>query len=349
MIPLDRYNAVREGAGLIDSSGRGRCVIRGNDRLTFLHALLTNDITALGPGCGCYAALLTPQGRMVTDMRVFELGDATLLDVPAGVKDALLARLDQLIFTEDVQLGDVTPVWGCLSVQGPRAPEALSRAIAGDSEGAAIALQAGLSQYRPFQNARVEFQGDVTVVARVDEFGRPGFLLFTAADCLRALAAALAAAGAVPVDDRVAEVLRIEAGVPSFPADMNDDTIPLEAGIEQRAISFTKGCYPGQEVIVRIRDRGHGRVARRLVGIAVDGEKTVPVPGDTILAADRDVGRVTSAAWSPALGRPIVLGYVQRDFVDPGSQVVIARGDARLPATVTALPFIANDTRNAGL
>ena len=324
---LEEYAAVRHGAGVIDLGARGRIVVRGADRKTFLHALLTNDIALLAPGTGCYAALLTPQGRMIADMQVFELGDVMLLDVTREVKDRLLERFDQLIFSEDVQLGDVSDAWGCVGVYGPRAADVAGRALAGE-----------FSQYAPFQNSRAEFRGELVVVARSDGFGLPGILLFTAAAQIPALAEALLASGAVPLSADVAEVLRVEAGEPAFLVDMTDDTIPLEAGIETRAISYLKGCYPGQEVIIRIRDRGHGKIARKLVGLTVAGND-VPAAGSRIVDGDKDVGHVTSAVFSPSLATPVALGYVHRDFASPGSTVTIVDADRRVPGTVTELPF----------
>jgi folate-binding protein YgfZ len=141
---------------------------------------------------------------------------------------------------------------------------------------------------------------------------------------------------AVALDAEAAEALRIEAGVPVFGRDMDEDTIPLEAGIESRAISFSKGCYVGQEVIIRVMHRGHGRVARKLVGLALDGE-VVPARGASIRAGDRDVGLVTSSTFSPALNRPIALGYAHRDFVAAGTVLAIDGATA----TVTQLPFVA--------
>jgi folate-binding protein YgfZ len=169
--------------------------------------------------------------------------------------------------------------------------------------------------------------------------GLRGFLLFAAAGAMPGLGQALQAAGAAVLTAEAAEALRIEAGEPAFLVDMGDDTIPTEAGIEAAAVSYLKGCFPGQEVLVRIRDRGHGKVVRRLVGLTIDGE-AAPAAGSAIVAGDKEIGRVTSAAVSPALGKPIALGYVHRDFVEPGTAVVVAVGDARLSATVTELPFV---------
>ncbi len=149
------------------------------------------------------------------------------------------------------------------------------------------------------------------------------------------------------------DVLRIEAGVPTFLVDMTGDTIPLEAGIEDRAISFTKGCYVGQELIVRVTQRGGGRVAKKLVGLALDGdasavasldgtrERSAPASGAPIHAGDRAIGHVTSAVFSPRLGRVIALGYVHRDFVSPGTHLEVLDGAMRRPAVVTPLPFVA--------
>ncbi|MFO7694024.1 MAG: glycine cleavage T C-terminal barrel domain-containing protein [Vicinamibacterales bacterium] len=328
MRPLNPYAAARERAGLVDLGARGRIVVRGADRKTFLHALLTNDIALLLPGTGCYAALLTPQGRMIADMNVFELGDVVLVDARREVKDALLQRFDQLIFGEDVQLGDVSDAWGCLGVYGPRAAE-----IAGGEVGADLA---GFGQ---FQNARLDYRGDLVIAARRDALGLAGFLLFAAPDTISILGEAMQAAGAAVLPEEAVEALRIEAGEPAFLVDMGEDTIPTEAGIEASAVSYLKGCFPGQEVLVRIRDRGHGKVVRKLVGLTIDGE-AAPAAGSAIIGGEKEIGHVTSAVVSPALGRPIALGYVHRDFFEPGSAVAMDIGGARVGATVVELPFV---------
>jgi folate-binding protein YgfZ len=336
MSQSDQYEAVRHRAGVLDRTLRGRIALRGADRKTFLHALLTNDIAALGPGEGCYAAFLTPQGRFIADMYVFDLGDATLLDVHSDVNDNVMARLDMLIFSEDVQLGDVTEAWGCLSVQGPASAALLAQAL-GEGEGGRIAAE--LSGLADLASARHTFAGDIAIVARSDEYGGAGFWVYLPAALVMSLMAALELAGATVVEPDVAEVLRIESGRPAFHADLDEETIPLEAGLESRAISWTKGCYPGQEVIVRIRDRGHGRVARKLVGLRLDGSE-VPARASRLEADGKDVGRITSAAWSPALQCPIALGYVHRDLAEPGRRVHVAHGEATLTATVSELPFV---------
>jgi folate-binding protein YgfZ len=264
-------------------------------------------------------------------MRVFELGDVVLLDVPGGTKDELLVKLDQMLFSEDVQIGDVSGGFGCISVQGPLAPGVVA---------ATLGLEAhDLGSWVPWRNARATWGGETVILARADEFGLPGFLLFCAMGAVPALAAATGRQGAVVVEPDTAAVLRIEAGAPEFLVDMAADTIPIEAGLEGSAISYSKGCFPGQEVLVRIRDRGHGRVARKLVGLAIDGVD-VPPAGAEVFNGDKAVGQVTSAVHSHALGRPVALAYVHRDSIEPGTALSVAVGGRTAPAVVAALPLV---------
>ena len=171
-------------------------------------------------------------------------------------------------------------------------------------------------------NLRTSLAGHPVIVIRVTDTGQPGFDLFVESGQESAVRARLLADGVVPVDALTAEAVRIEAGVPLFHHDMDEETIPLEAGIEGRAISLSKGCYVGQEVIIRVLHRGHGRVARKLVGLSLGGD-SAPAAGATVRAADREVGHVTSATVSPALEHPIALAYVHRDFVEPGTEVTV--------------------------
>jgi folate-binding protein YgfZ len=322
------YDAVRRRAGAFARTDVGRIVVSGHDRASYLHGLLTNDIAALAPGRGCYAAYLTAQGRMITDVHVYELGDAMLLVVPLDVKDVVLAKLDQFIFSEDVKLGDVTATFATVTVIGPAAAATCERVLTGAEGGALAALP-------EHGNLRARFGDLAVIVLRVTDTGEPGFDLLIDADAASALLAALNRAGAIDVGAAGIEAVRVEGGVPKFHRDMDEDTIPLEAGIESRAISLTKGCYVGQEVIIRVLHRGHGRVARRLVGLTLEGHQ-VPARGAPALVGDREVGRVTSAVLSPALSRPIALAYLHRDVAEPGSQVTVEG----MRAVVTALPFV---------
>jgi folate-binding protein YgfZ len=327
-VSASAYDAARHRAALIDRSDRGRIVVSGVDRASYLQGLLTNDIVALAAGQGCYAAYLTAQGRMIADLHVYELGDVIVLTMAGDVKDAVLAKLDQFIFGEDVQLGDVTDTFAQLAVVGPEA----SRVVASVISGVTVATLAALPEHG---NVRAQWAGGAAIVARVSDTGEPGFDLFVERPRADELKAALSAIDVAPIDAATAEAIRIESGVALFHRDMDEETIPLEAGIESRAISFTKGCYVGQEVVIRVMHRGHGRVARKLVGLTFDGSRP-PAPGVKIRAGDREIGEVTSSTTSPALQRPIALGYVRRDFVEPGTQVSVDGLDGQ----VATLPFV---------
>lgn len=322
------YVAARHSAGLIANSP-GLIVVSGRDRASYLQGLLTNDVVALTTGQGCYAAYLTAQGRMISDLRVFELGDAMLLALPRATKDVVLAKLDQFIFSEDVQLGDVSDTFASLTIVGPDAARLLTSTLVVDA--------GDLNNWPAYGNRRVVLDGQPVIVLRSSDAGEPGFELVASLEQIAALSSPLRALGAVDVDEDTANVLRIEGGVPLFGRDMDQETIPLEAGIEDRAISFTKGCYVGQEVIIRVLHRGHGRVARRLVGLTFEPENEVPAPGTTMHADDSAVGEITSSCWSPALGRPIALGYVKRDRAQPGVVLQLSTGASGVVASV---PFV---------
>src|SRR5687767_691202 len=315
MFSVDQYNAAHNSAVIIDRSSYGTVAMTGNDRASFLHALLTNDIDRLPVGRGVYAAYLTPQGRMIADMRVVETGNRMLLNVAREVAAPLADRFDKLIFSEDVHARDATSELAIVGVHGPSAARMIQQAT-----GTSVADVA--DQY---DNVTTEWM----TVVRDDDLGVPGYDVYVPVEDAAATRAKLVDAGAVIASDETAETLRIEAGRPRFGVDMSTETIPLEAGLEDRAISFTKGCYVGQEVIIRVMHRGHGRVARRLVSIVmIDG--TVPARGSKIQLGDRVVGEITSATASPKLGVPLALGYVQREHAVPGADLTVSGSQARV-------------------
>ena len=327
-VSADAYDAARHRSAFLDRSDRGRVVVSGADRRSYLQGLFTNDIASLAAGAGCYAAYLTAHGRMIADVYVYELGDVILLSMVGDVKDTVVAKLDQFIFGEDVQLGDVTSAFAQIAVVGPQASSAVEHVLGGVGAPALDALP-------EHGNVRAQFAGGAAIVTRVTDTGEAGFDLYVEATHAADLSSALSRTGVARLDGPTAEAIRIEGGVALFHRDMDEETIPLEAGIEPRAISFTKGCYVGQEVIIRVLHRGHGRVARKLVGIVFGGGE-VPASGATIRAGDREIGRVTSVTMSPALEKPIALGYVHRDFVEPGAAVSVAGIEGR----VVGLPFV---------
>jgi tRNA-modifying protein YgfZ len=326
MISTSASQAAHEAAAIIDRSDRRCLFVSGRDRAAYLHGLLTNDMTALATGQGCYTAYLTPQGRMIADLFVYELGDSMLLTVPVQQKTVVLAKLDQFVFSEDVQLLDGSDTLSTVAIVGPRAAPIVARITGEDAD--------LIERLPDHGNRRVRFRDSAVIVTRVTDTGEPGYDLHLETTHADALRQELTTAGVVEADAVTAETIRIEAGIPKFNLDMDEETIPLEAGIESRAISFSKGCYVGQEVIIRVLHRGHGRVARRLVGLVFeDGQ--APARGSIVTDGDREIGRITSSAASPALARPIALAYLHRDFLEEGTGVSVLGTTAR----VTKLPF----------
>ena len=314
---------MREGAAIGAVAPRAQIAVAGPDRAAYLQGLLTNDIQALTPGTGCYAAWLTPQGRMLTDMHVLQSAGMILLDLPADLASSTLARLDQFLFSEDVRLESLEESMTSVWVHGPRAAEVITAVVSGFSR--------TLNDWADYEHDTATFDGNPVSVARIDQLGVPGYCVFLARTAEERFTAAMIAAGARVVSSEAIHAARIEAGYPVFGVDMTDDTIPLEAGIENRAISFTKGCFVGQEVVIRVVHRGGGRVARRLVGLNL--AETVS-PGAKILSGAKEIGFITSVAVSPDRG-PIALGYVHRDFTAAGTAVQV---DGR-SAVVSALPM----------
>lgn len=299
------YQEARERAAFDERVDRGRVRLSGADGRAFLHALVTNDILSLEPGAARYAALLTPQGRMITDMTVVAgAGDVLHLVVPSDAAAPLAARLDNSIFTEAVEAADATPTTAHFSVTGPAAQEAVSHAVEAlgpDRAGGAIS-----------------WLSDELAIGGVDVI-----VPAAASDVLRAALERHAA----PLSREARKTLRVEAGRPEFHVDMTEETIPLEANLLERAISTTKGCYVGQEVIIRVLHRGGGRVAKRLARLQFDGgEGSVPPAGTALSADGREIGRVTSAVWSPRAGAALGLGYVHRDFAREGLDLALPGG-----------------------
>ncbi len=322
----DDYQAIREGAAIGAVSERAPLAVAGSDRASYLQGLLTNDIPALAPGTGCYAAWLTPQGRMLTDMHVLQSEGLILLDVPADAAAATLARLDQFLFSEDVQLESLVDSLASVWLHGPQAAAVIDRVVPAADAGS----------WQDYRHGQFEFEGGPVSVARIDQLGVPGFCTYVAPAARARLVAAYEAAGARVVSREALDAARIEAGYPVFGLDMGETTLPLEAGIEQRAISFTKGCYVGQEIVIRVLHRGGGRVAKKLVALTVDGDGCQR--GAKASAGEREIGELTSTAHSPRVG-PIALGYLHRDFVAPGTAVEIDCGGTRRTATVVATPM----------
>jgi folate-binding protein YgfZ len=309
-VELDaQYRQLREECGVLVRE-RGFLDVLGPDGAEYLQGQLTNDVEALAVGEGQYAALLDRKGHMQADLRVLRVGDeAILLDSEPATRDAALRHLTMYSIGRDVQVGDATDERGAISLIGPRAAE--------------IAATPPLP----------EFANEATTIAATDVLAvgtRDGIdLLLPLAERDRVLAA-LVDAGAVEVSPEAVEILRVESGVPRFGAEMDTATMPAEAAIVEDAVSFTKGCYIGQETVARLHYKG--KPNRHLRGLRLSGAAE---PGAALRLGEKEVGTLGGSVVSPALG-PIGLAIVRRE-AEPGTELTV--GEDGVTAEVVALPF----------
>jgi folate-binding protein YgfZ len=304
------YEAVREGgAGLKDlSAARGRIRVSGSDATMFLNGLITNDVKNLAQNRWMPAVFPTVQGRLIGAVRVIRGSEpAFLVDTEAASHDAVLKTISRFTLAGDFKVSDVTSDTALLTVQGKRAAEVIERV-----------LERGVSDLPG--DGVVEVDG-VTII-RATHTGEDGFDLFIDSSRAAEIRTALEAAGTQPISDETFEILRVEAGIARFGRDMDENNVVPETNLDD-AISYTKGCYVGQEIIVRIKHRGHP--AKKLTGMRFETDRQID-PGTTIKSIDnQEIGRVTSAVISPRLGS-IGLGYVRYEHLAEGTRVVVGDG-----------------------
>ncbi|MEA2272607.1 MAG: hypothetical protein QOI98_1315 [Solirubrobacteraceae bacterium] len=295
----------------MDRSERGKLALTGAEAKSFLAGQVTNDVDALETGRGCYAALLTHKGKMIADLRILDLGSELWLDTERSALQALFDALRRHLVGFDAELHKRTLQQGLLSLIGPRARDVLGPA-APDAE--------------EHSSAPATLAGTAVTLVATDV----GVDVICAADDTDAVAAALVDEGAASVSVDAAECLRVENGRPRYGIDMDDSTIPQEAALNERAVSFTKGCYVGQETVARLYYKG--KPNRRLLGLKLSAPAR---SGDALRLGEKAVGTVGTVAVSPAFG-PIGLALVRRE-AGPGDQLAVGDGD--LTATVVDLPF----------
>jgi folate-binding protein YgfZ len=340
--PAREYAALAEGCGVLDRSERGKLALSGPDAVEFLNGQVTNELMTLGPGAGCYAAFLTHKGKMLGDLRILAVGAREALggaedaaggarDAPGGEDPAAVSEL--LLDTErvalqalfdmirrfkvgfQVELHKRTLERGLLSLIGPDAA-AIARVEESDGQLADI----------EHAHTAIAIDGIDTLTVRTDV----GVDLVCASADTDALSAALRNRGATPVSEAAAECVRIEHGRPRYGIDLDDTVIPQEAGLNERAVSFTKGCYVGQETVARLYYKG--KPNRHLRGLRLSEPAAT---GEQLLLGERPMGRLGSTALSPRLG-PIALALVRRE-AEPGTVVNV--GEHGVSAEVLALPF----------
>jgi tRNA-modifying protein YgfZ len=314
-VELDgQYRAMREGAGLLDRSERGKLLVKGADAAEYLQGQITNDVEALEPDQGCYAALLDRKGHFVADMRVLRLSHSHAgtiwLDTEATALEPLRHHLETYKIGREVEVVDETREWAISSLIGPRSAEV-----------------AGTAPLSP-EYAQHYYERDGIKILAVAT--NTGLDMITRSEAAESLREQLLAAGAEPVTEEAAEIVRVESGRPRFGRDFDRGTMPAEAGVVERAVDFQKGCYIGQEPVARLHYRG--KPNRRLVGLRLSAPAE---EGAALRLGEREVGAIGSACVSLALG-PIALAVVRRE-AEAGDRLEI--GDGELSAEVAELPF----------
>ena len=316
---LTGYRGLREGAGQVDFADRTRIELKGEDRAAFFHNLCTNEIRRLPIGSGCEAFITNVQGKTLAHVLVFAQPDELVLETVPQQAELILTHLEKYHIREKVEITDRGQSQAEIFVAGPQAETVLQR------------LAGGNVPSENLHSIQTTLAGQPVWLRRADLVGGPGFLLQCALTQIPKIAAALAAAGVVECPAEAFEAARIEAGFPMFGRDITDKNLPQEVGRDAQAISFTKGCYLGQETVARIDALGH--VNRLLVGVAFE-PSTMPAAGQDLSAAGQKIGVVMSTSYSPQLKRPLGLAYVRRASSEPGTRLDSEVGAAevvRLP------------------
>lgn len=330
----DEYDACRNRVGLHDRNYRGLIEITGRDRAAWLSNLVTNEIKSLAPGRGNYLFALNVKGRILFDANVLVLPDALWLDLDRRRIPAALTHLEKYIIMEDVQLADRSDDFARLALIGDTARATAVSAVLQTCATSSPALD--LRELAQLQHAAVQIGSANCRLLRHDFCGLPAFELIVPAEKSLSIWRHVASgASPQPVGLDAVQILRVEAGLPWSVQDIDEEVLPAETRQLDRAVSFTKGCYLGQEVVERMR--AHHVVAKLLVGLSFDDSSVAP--GSTLLHDGQPVGRVTSVVNSIKLGRLIGLGYIKSALAVPGTSLTAASAARTLPCFIHELPL----------
>ncbi|PIQ85547.1 MAG: hypothetical protein COV74_08635 [Candidatus Omnitrophica bacterium CG11_big_fil_rev_8_21_14_0_20_45_26] len=310
---LEQYDNTAKHGAIFDVSARGKIELSGEDAVSFLHRMITNDIEHLGAGSGCYACFLTNQAKVIADMNVFVLEKTVWLDVEPGYRTKAIQALEKFVLMDNVKIEDKTEAFSSRLLFGPKAQVFLQM----------MTKTTGYPD-QPFRHLCSKIKDMGCHIICLPVFGSRGWLLVfpkESSDSFHQMLAQAAASFDIqPMPGEIAEILRVENGVPRFGVDFDETTIVMEAGIEDRAISFDKGCYPGQELVARMDSRV--KFAKKLTMLVLNDEQ-IPRANDPIQKEGKHIGRITSAVFSPKLMKPVALGFVMRDYLINGNEVEI--------------------------
>ncbi|MBI1871444.1 MAG: hypothetical protein HYS07_09655 [Chlamydiae bacterium] len=303
---LSEWEAVRTQTGILDFSYRGKILVTGKDRMSFLHSMLSNDIKNLAMGSSCYATLLTPKGKIISDLHVFALKDQHLLELDEANLTKVVEHLSKFMITEEVELKNASDLFGILSIQGPRSNEIVQK----------------LSLHQSFFSH--------------ERCSREGFDLIIPIENLEKVWDEIQLQEKIqPIGLSAYNMLRIESGIPLFGSELDEGIIPNEANLE-KAISWTKGCYPGQEIVARIKYRGG--IKRNLCGILLH-ENSLPQKSDSVFSGDDEIGFITSSTYSLLMKSNIALAFLKVSTTLSDKKIEIHHGEEILKGIVQILPF----------
>ncbi len=326
--PVAEHHAVRKDVGIADLSHRGKLTVTGEDRVTWLQSIISNDILPLQSGGWLYSSFMTHKGKMLSYFRVYRLEDSLLVE-DAGEAGTVTYETFRkfLLYGTKAKMKNCGDTWGIILVSGPKAFDLIRQAFGVDVNG----LKPG-NVLTP--------DGQTVLIATTQETGERDVEILMPNEAMdqawSQLWEAGQAVGLRAFGTAARESLRIEAGIPKLGPDLNERIVPPEANLEGKAFSLSKGCYPGQEIVARMDT--YGTVKRRLVGLVIDSE-TIPPPDAKVFSNDREVGWVSSAIHSPTLNKTLAFAFPLRDFTAPGTTLAVEINEQRHPCVVRALPF----------
>lgn len=330
--PVAEHHAVRQGVGMADLSHRGKLQVTGDDRITWLQSIISNDLLPLQAGHWLYSSFMSHKGKILSCFRVYRREDHLFVEDTGEVGDITYQTFRKfLLYGTKAKMKNCGETWGIVLVSGPQTPALLQHAWGID-----------VTQLTTGSFLTHDLNGQVILMARTEETGECDIEIFAPNDVLDQVWTHVWEAGQAldlrAVGTHARESLRIEAGIPKLGPELNEQIVPPEANLEGKAFSLSKGCYPGQEVVARMDT--YGAVKRRLVGLVIEApEKTVPPSNAKVFSGTREVGWISSATKAPTLNKIIALGFPLRDFTAPGTALDVEINGQRYPAVVQALPF----------
>jgi len=331
----DEYRLLKEGCGILDMSARSRLCVVGPDKSTFLHGQVTNQVKQLNPGQGCYAALLNVKGKMESDMNIWMLNEEILLDFEPGMAEKVIPRLLRYIIAEDVDVVEVGDIYRQITLCGPRSAEVLS----GISP--AIQLPESHSCIQPVYE-KSDTLGEAYIATQKFGNGLLHNLFVPVEHHLKLLESLIESARSRELGGLVGQVafetLRVELGVPRFGIEMDESNLPPEVGLDKVAVSYNKGCYIGQEIIARMRT--YGQASKKLCGFRFSGDlKELPEKNTPVWCGEKRAGNLVNSVHSLALGEPIAMGYLKKQFLENAPSLEIKIGERIYPLILVTMPF----------